>query len=244
MGGDREEETCDIGLSLRLGSGGFIPRCTDEIKRKAPSSVQLNLLFPLNPKEEMVDDRHGRNQGDRWSSKTVKLSDQQEHARIVVRDNASVDSNSDKYDHTSTRKKLRLTKEQANLLETSFKQHNTLNMMQKQELAERLDLRPRQVEVWFQNRRARTKLKKTEVDCEMLKKCVESLREENRMLKRELQGLKSVKLGPSSSPFYPHHHLPKNAAALTMCPKCANKSSSEDNKNRTLTLFNDIGNKI
>ncbi|MCL7046933.1 hypothetical protein MKW94_011042 [Papaver nudicaule] len=242
MGGDREEETCDVGLSLRLSSDGFMPRSTDEIKRKASSSrVQLNLLFPLNPKEEIVDDRHGRNDGDRW----VKQSDQQEHARIVVRDNASVvDSNTDKYDHTSTRKKLRLTKEQANLLETSFKQHITLNMMQKQELAERLDLRPRQVEVWFQNRRARTKSKKTEIDCEILKKCVESLKEENIMLKHKLQGLKSAKFGPSSPPFYTHQHLPKNAASLTMCAKCANKTRREDNKHKTLTLFNDLGNKI
>ncbi|KAI3929235.1 hypothetical protein MKX01_006471 [Papaver californicum] len=247
MGGDREEEaeeTCDVGLSLRLGPGGFTSRSTNEINQKA-SRVQLSLLCPLNPKEEIVDDRHGRNDGDRWNSKTGNQSDQEKHARIVKRDSTSVNSNIDKYDHTSTRKKLRLTKEQANLLETSFKQHNTLNMMQKQELAERLDLRPRQVEVWFQNRRARTKLKKTEVDYELLKKCVESLNEENRRLKRELQELRSANIfGPSSSPFYPHH-LPKNAAILTMCRNCdkvSNKSSSEGKHSSTLTLFNDIGN--
>lgn len=111
------------------------------------------------------------------------------------------------------RKKLRLTKDQSALLEESFKQQSTLNPKQKQALADRLNLRPRQVEVWFQNRRARTKLKQTEVDCEYLKKCCETLTDENRRLQKELQELKALKLG---QPFY--MHLP--AATLTMCPSC------------------------
>lgn len=83
------------------------------------------------------------------------------------------------------RKKLRLTKEQSHLLEQSFRQNHTLNPVnfskfsllfslisqqkkkkdlnfilflfqkQKETLAEVLKLKPRQVEVWFQNRRAR-----------------------------------------------------------------------------------------
>ncbi|KAI3960025.1 hypothetical protein MKW98_016749, partial [Papaver atlanticum] len=62
-----------------------------------------------------------------------------------------------------------------------------------------------------------TKLKKTEVDCEVLKKCVERLNEENIRLKKELHELRSSKLGPAPpSSFYPHH-MPKNATALTMC---------------------------
>ncbi|CAH2076165.1 unnamed protein product [Thlaspi arvense] len=113
----------------------------------------------------------------------------------------------------SARKKLRLTKQQSALLEESFKLHSTLNPKQKQALARQLNLRPRQVEVWFQNRRARTKLKQTEVDCEFLKKCCETLTDENRRLQKELQDLKALKL---SQPFY--MHMP--AATLTMCPSC------------------------
>ncbi|KAG5241064.1 hypothetical protein OIU76_024272 [Salix suchowensis] len=116
-------------------------------------------------------------------------------------------------DGTNARKKLRLTKEQSALLEESFKQHSTLNPKQKQALARQLNLRPRQVEVWFQNRRARTKLKQTEMDCEILKKCCESLTDENRRLQKELQELKSLKM---AQPFY--MHMP--AATLTMCPSC------------------------
>ncbi|KAL5556729.1 hypothetical protein UlMin_038965 [Ulmus minor] len=116
-------------------------------------------------------------------------------------------------DGSNARKKLRLTKEQSALLEESFKQHSTLNPKQKQALARQLNLRPRQVEVWFQNRRARTKLKQTEVDCEFLKKCCETLTDENRRLQKELQELKALKL---AQPLY--MHMP--AATLTMCPSC------------------------
>ncbi|CAL5330722.1 unnamed protein product [Camellia sinensis] len=52
------------------------------------------------------------------------------------------------------RKKLRLSKEQAAVLEETFKEHNTHNPKQKVALAKQLKLLPRQVEVWFQNRRA------------------------------------------------------------------------------------------
>ncbi|XP_075514817.1 homeobox-leucine zipper protein HAT22-like [Primulina tabacum] len=116
-------------------------------------------------------------------------------------------------DGSNVRKKLRLSKVQSALLEESFKLHSTLNPKQKQDLARDLKLTPRQVEVWFQNRRARTKLKQTEVDCEFLKKCCETLTDENRRLQKELQELKALKL---AQPLY--MQLP--AATLTMCPSC------------------------
>ncbi|EYU41361.1 hypothetical protein ABFS82_12G023300 [Erythranthe guttata] len=112
------------------------------------------------------------------------------------------------------RKKLRLTKAQSALLEESFLLHSTLNPKQKHELAQDLKLRPRQVEVWFQNRRARTKLKQTEVDCEFLKKCCETLTDENRRLQKELHELKSLKSPP------PPLYMQFPAATLTVCPSC------------------------
>ncbi|KAF5938700.1 hypothetical protein HYC85_022959 [Camellia sinensis] len=121
---------------------------------------------------------------------------------------------SDEEDGDTSRKKLRLSKDQSMILEESFKVHNTLNPKQKLALAKRLGLRPRQVEVWFQNRRARTKLKQTEVDCEFLKRCCENLTEENRRLQKEVQELRALKLSPQ---FYMQMTPP---TTLTMCPSC------------------------
>ncbi|XP_047339357.1 homeobox-leucine zipper protein HAT4-like [Impatiens glandulifera] len=122
--------------------------------------------------------------------------------------------NSDEEDGDGSRKKLRLSKDQSVILEESFKEHNTLNPKQKLALAKRLSLRPRQVEVWFQNRRARTKLKQTEVDCEFLKRCCDNLTEENRRLQKEVQELRALKMSPQ---FYMQMAPP---TTLTLCPSC------------------------
>ncbi|KAM0904147.1 hypothetical protein ACQ4PT_018197 [Festuca glaucescens] len=126
---------------------------------------------------------------------------------------------SDDDEGASARKKLRLSKDQSAFLEESFKEHSTLNPKQKVALAKQLNLRPRQVEVWFQNRRARTKLKQTEVDCEYLKRCCETLTEENRRLHKELSELRALK---TAQPFY--MNLP--ATTLSMCPSCERVASN------------------
>ena len=66
------------------------------------------------------------------------------------------------------------------------------------------------VGIWLWHR---TKLKQTEVDCEYLKRCCETLTDENRRLQKELQELRALK---TSQPFF--MQLP--ATTLTMCPSC------------------------
>jgi homeobox-leucine zipper protein len=64
----------------------------------------------------------------------------------------------------------------------------------------------------------RTKLKQTEVDCEYLKRCCETLTEENRRLHKELAELRALKTAP---PFF--MRLP--ATTLSMCPSCERVAS-------------------
>ncbi|XP_048553166.1 homeobox-leucine zipper protein HOX17-like [Triticum urartu] len=129
-----------------------------------------------------------------------------------------------------SRKKLRLSKDQSAVLEDSFREHPTLNPRQKAALAQQLGLRSRQVEVWFQNRRARTKLKQTEVDCEFLKRCCETLTEENRRLQKEVQELRALKL------VSPHHYMHMSPpTTLTMCPSCERVSNNNNNNNNNST---------
>ncbi|KAK4747427.1 hypothetical protein SAY87_014013 [Trapa incisa] len=150
------------------------------------------------------------------SSLSGKRSERETNPDDLIADNERDSSRgiSDEEDGDGSRKKLRLSKDQSAILEESFKEHNTLNPRQKLALAKQLGLRPRQVEVWFQNRRARTKLKQTEVDCEFLKRCCGNLTVENRRLQKEVQELRALKLSPQ---FYMQLTPP---TTLTMCPSC------------------------
>lgn len=79
------------------------------------------------------------------------------------------------YDEQLPGKKRRLTPEQVHLLEKSFETENKLEPERKSQLAKKLGLQPRQVAVWFQNRRARWKTKQLERDFDLLKCSYDSL---------------------------------------------------------------------
>lgn len=127
------------------------------------------------------------------------------------------------------RKKLRLTKEQSRLLEESFRHNHTLNPKQKEALSMQLKLRPRQVEVWFQNRRARSKLKQTEMECEYLKRWYGSLSEQNRRLQKEVEELRAMKVGPAAVNSA-HSCEPLPASAVSMCPRCERVTTTTPDK--------------
>lgn len=100
------------------------------------------------------------------------------------------------YDEQMPEKKRRLTADQVHLLEESFEAQNKLEPERKSQLAKKLGLQPRQVAVWFQNRRARSKTKQLERDYDLLKASYDSLLsnfdnlvKENEMLKAEVFSL-------------------------------------------------------
>ncbi|BAT76612.1 hypothetical protein LR48_Vigan01g279900 [Vigna angularis] len=96
----------------------------------------------------------------------------------------------DEYFH-QPEKKRRLSPNQVQFLEKSFEEENKLEPERKTKLAKDLGLQPRQVAIWFQNRRARWKTKQLEKDYEILHESYESLKANYEILLKEKDKLKS-----------------------------------------------------
>ncbi|XP_024396326.1 homeobox-leucine zipper protein HOX17 [Physcomitrium patens] len=119
-------------------------------------------------------------------------------------------------DDEGASQKLRFTKAQLRHLEDTFERLQRPNAHQKATLAMELGVQPRQVEVWFQNRRARGKAKRTETDCEVLRQRCQDLIVENHQLNYLIQ---SERMG------YDSHHLMANGKSplqlqLALCNSC------------------------
>ena len=86
-------------------------------------------------------------------------------------------------------KKRRLAADQVRALERSFEVDNKLDPERKARIAHDLSLHPRQVAVWFQNRRARWKTKQIERDFAALCARHDALRAECDALRRDKDAL-------------------------------------------------------
>lgn len=88
-------------------------------------------------------------------------------------------------------KKRRLTADQVQSLERSFELENKLEPERKVQLARDLGLQPRQVAIWFQNRRARWKTKQLEKDYGALKSSYDVLKADHDILLDEKEKLEA-----------------------------------------------------
>lgn len=102
----------------------------------------------------------------------------------------NLDEELDEYLH-HPEKKRRLTPEQVQYLERSFEVENKLEPERKIQLAKDLGLQPRQVAIWFQNRRARWKTKQLEKDYDALQSSYKSLKADYDGLLKEKEKLKA-----------------------------------------------------
>ncbi|CAH8363286.1 unnamed protein product [Eruca vesicaria subsp. sativa] len=89
-------------------------------------------------------------------------------------------------------KKKKMTSEQLKLLEISFREEMKLDPDRKMKLSKELGLQPRQIAVWFQNRKARWKNKQLENLYESLRQEFDVVCREKKLLQEELIQLKSM----------------------------------------------------
>ncbi|XP_077252608.1 homeobox-leucine zipper protein ATHB-52-like [Tasmannia lanceolata] len=99
-------------------------------------------------------------------------------------------SQSFKHNNTPKHNKKRLTDDQVKLLETSFNYDRKLEPERKIHLARDLGLQPRQVAIWYQNKRARWKTKSLEVDYKTVRLRLDNALAEKRLLEKEVERLR------------------------------------------------------
>ena len=83
----------------------------------------------------------------------------------------------------------RFSDEQIKSLECIFESESKLEPRKKMQLAQDLELQPRQVAIWFQNRRARWKSKRMEQEYRKLKDEYDNLESRFESLKKEKDSL-------------------------------------------------------
>ncbi|XP_050223901.1 homeobox-leucine zipper protein HAT5-like [Mercurialis annua] len=143
------------------------------------------------------------------------------------------DDDLDEYFH-QPEKKRRLSLVQVQNLEKSFEVENKLEPERKVQLAKDLGLQPRQVAIWFQNRRARWKTKQLEKDFDVLQTSYNNLKDDYDALLKEKDKLKDEvnlltdKLLAKEKEKENLEVSDKDALSQEQCKKPIGDSSSEE----------------
>eukprot|EP00850_Spirogloea_muscicola_P020902 SM000230S07338 [mRNA] locus=s230:81373:83825:- [translate_table: standard] len=160
------------------------------IRRPVLPAMLPRPVLPLTMKVEMVPVPMQLVPTGSSSPKKVKvpLGTKRPHLAAAPKDGDSACAEGGVEDQMfHSEKKRRLTMEQVRLLEQSFDEENKLEPSRKVLLARQLGLQPRQVAVWFQNRRARRKTKVLERDFDSLQLQFNAVVSENERLCMELR---------------------------------------------------------
>ncbi|GAB2269932.1 hypothetical protein Dimus_004850 [Dionaea muscipula] len=171
-----------IGVGVGVGCSNTIPLLHPQT---VPSSSQpLDAFFISGSSPSVMGSSSMVSFGDvcggkRWDRSFFSTYEQDENG----------DDDLDDYFH-QPEKKRRLTSEQVQFLEKSFEAENKLEPERKIQLAKDLGLQPRQVAIWFQNRRARWKTKQLEKDFDTLQANFDSLKADYEILLNEKEKLK------------------------------------------------------
>ncbi|CAA2970461.1 homeobox-leucine zipper ATHB-51 [Olea europaea subsp. europaea] len=104
----------------------------------------------------------------------------------------TMDKNNNINNYGNKDKKKRLTNDQLESLENSFQEEIKLDPDRKMKLAKDLGLQPRQIAVWFQNRRARWKTKQIERLYDVLKQEFNAVSREKQQLQEEVLALRAI----------------------------------------------------
>lgn len=93
------------------------------------------------------------------------------------------------YSSSSKHNKKRLTQDQVGLLEASFHVNKKLDPELKLQLSRKLAIPPRQIAIWYQNKRVRWKNQNLELDYNTLQVRLEAALADKRHLQKEIERL-------------------------------------------------------
>ncbi|KAI3815020.1 hypothetical protein L1987_14671 [Smallanthus sonchifolius] len=127
----------------------------------------------------------------------------------------------------------RLTGDQVRLLESNFDSSKKLEPERKQQLSRQLGIPPRQIAIWYQNKRARWKNQSLEHDYTMLQLQLEATLVETRQLQKEVEQLRAElnKLQAEQARRHKHYnnhnhnHRPSIDYSIYVCGEEARSSS-------------------